>query len=375
MAHSKDANTTQLNNLRFTPTATAAATATHDFRSDTLTTPTKAMLDAIVSTTYHDDGYAEDSTTNELEAHIASLTGKEAGLLVMSGVMGNQVCIRTNLTQPPYSIVCDSRAHIITSEAGAISTLWGAMPIAVKPGNGRYLTLEDVRAACVLGGKDTLCPTRLICLENTIFGTVMPLEEVNRISQFARENGIKMHLDGARLWEAVVAGAGSLGDFCELFDSVTMCFSKGLGAPLGSIVVGSREFVSHAKRIRKMVGGGGRQSGIISAAARVAVDQGFGRDGTVGHLKACHMQAARLAERWQAGGGKLVWPTETNMIWLDLGSIGLTVDEWVEMAKEQGIVLNGGRLVIHYQLASDAIERLEKLFDTVLKSRRPKSKL
>lgn len=350
-------------------------TASHDFRSDTLTTPTAAMLSAITKTAYHDDGYAEDQTTNELEAYVARLTGKEAGLLVMSGVMGNQVCIRTNLTQPPYSILCDSRSHIVTSEAGGLSTLWGAMPITVVPRNGRYVTLEDVKRHCIMGGKETVCPTKLICLENTLYGTILPLEEVRRIRAFSEEHGIRMHLDGARLWEAVAAEAGSLTEYCELFESVTMCFSKGLGAPMGSIVVGSREFVSHARRIRKMLGGGGRQSGIISAAARVAVEQGFGIDGRTGCLKECHMLAANLAERWVAGGGKLVWPTETNMIWLDLGSIGLNVSTWVSMAREHGINLNGARLVIHYQLAPHAIEQLGRLFDTVLKSHRNRSKL
>lgn len=171
-------------------------TAAFDFRSDTLTSPTKAMLDAIYQTTYRDDGYAEDETTNDLETFIAKLTGKQDALLVMSGVMGNQVAIRTHLTTPPHSVICDSRSHIANHEAGGMSTISGAFPICVSPSNNHHLTLEDVQKHAIISDNVHMCPTRLICLENTCGGMVMPLEEVRRISKWAKENDMRLHMDG-----------------------------------------------------------------------------------------------------------------------------------------------------------------------------------
>ena len=212
--------------------------AAFDFRSDTITTPTASMLDAIANTTLMDDVFVEDPTTNELEADMAALAGHEAALLVMSGTMGNQVALRALLTQPPHSVLCDRRSHIVNYEAGGVSSLTGALVMGVVPRNGVYLTLEDIKENAILSDDVHACPTRVISLENTLAGTIMPLEEVRKISAFARENDIKMHLDGARIWEAVAANAGSLPEFTTCFDSVSMCFSKGLGAPIGSIIVG-----------------------------------------------------------------------------------------------------------------------------------------
>jgi threonine aldolase len=342
-----------------------------DFRSDTVTTPTASMLDAIANTTLMDDVFVEDPTTNELEADMAALAGHEAALLVMSGTMGNQVALRALLSQPPHSVLCDHRSHILNYEAGGVSSLTGAQVMAVIPRNGVYLTLEDIKENAILSDDVHACPTRVISLENTLAGTIMPLEEVRTISAFARENDIKMHLDGARIWEAVAANAGSLPEFTTCFDSVSMCFSKGLGAPIGSIIVGSVPFVKHARRIRKSIGGGTRQAGIIAAAARVAVEESFGKGpwGEGGKLRACHTRAKQIGETWRSKGGKLTNPTETNMVWLDLEAAGCRSDEFVELAKEEGLKMLGGRLVVHYQISDDAITRLEKLMDRLLQHR------
>jgi threonine aldolase len=329
------------------------------------------MLDAIANTTLMDDVFVEDPTTNELEADMAALAGHEAGLLVMSGTMGNQVALRTLLTQPPYSVLCDLRSHLLNYEAGGVSSLSGAQLMGVIPRNGVYLTLEDIEENAILSDDVHVCPTRVISLENTLAGTIMPLEEVRKISAFARENDIKMHLDGARIWEVVAANAGSLPEFTTCFDSVSMCFSKGLGAPIGSIIVGSVPFIKHARRIRKSIGGGTRQSGIIAAAARVAVEESFGKGpwGEGGKLRACHTRAKKIGETWRSKGGKLTNPTETNMVWLDLEAAGCRSDEFVELAKEEGLKVLDGRLVVHYQISDDAITRLEKLMDRLLQHR------
>jgi threonine aldolase len=345
--------------------------AAYDFRSDTITTPTASMLEAISNATLMDDVYVEDPTTNALEADVAALAGHEAGLLVMSGTMGNQVALRTLLTQPPHSVLCDYRAHILNYEAGGVASLTGAQVMGVRPSNGIYITLEDVKKDIILSDDVHACPTKVISLENTLAGMIMPLEEVRKISAFARENDIKMHLDGARIWEAVAANAGSLPEFTTCFDIVSMCFSKGLGAPIGSIIVGSVALIKHARRVRKSIGGGTRQAGIIAAAARVAVEEGFGKGsrGEGGKLRACHVRAKKIGETWKSKGGNLTNPTETNMIWLDLEAAGCSSEEFVEIARKEGLKTSGGRLVAHYQISDDAVTRLEKVMDRVLENR------
>ncbi|KAJ4290731.1 hypothetical protein N0V88_006480 [Collariella sp. IMI 366227] len=227
--------------------------------------------------------------------------------------------------------------------------------LRIVPKNGIYLTLEDVKANVYLDDDVHTCPTRVISLENTLNGMLMPLEEVRRISAFAREHGLKMHCDGARLWEAVASGAGSLPDFASCFDTVSLCFSKGLGAPIGSILVGSKDVIKHARWVRKAIGGGLRQSGVVTAAARVAVDETFGNgpNGEGGLLRNTHTLAQEVAKMWSDLGGQFVHPVHTNMVWLDLE-------------------IFGGRLVIHYQIYENrdfVMPRLAGIFKTVFESK------
>jgi threonine aldolase len=319
------------------------------------------MLSAIASTTLLDDVFQQDPTTINLESFIAQLTGKEAALLVLSGTMGNQVAIRTHLQGPPHSVVTDHRSHILTAEAGGVSSLCGAMTIPVEPKNGRYLTLEDVQKKTVISDNIHACPTKLISLENTLAGIVLPLSECQRISAWARENGIIIHLDGARLWEAVAAGAGSLEDYCACFDSISLCFSKGLGAPIGSIIVGTQQFATRARWVRKSIGGGLRQAGVVTAAARVSVEDTF----LGGLLKGSHDRARAVAELWQSYGGKTVNPVETNMVWFDLDAAGVSVKQFIELGEKAGVRFIGGRLVIHYQIGEEAVKRLEKVMRAI----------
>ncbi|KAL4734849.1 pyridoxal phosphate-dependent transferase [Aspergillus similis] len=352
-----------------------AGAAEFDLRSDTMTKPTPSMLEAICQTTLLDDVFEEDPVTNELQKYVAKRTNHEAALLVMSGTMGNQVAIRTHLTEPPYSVVCDYRSHIICYEAGGVSAWTGATVIPVIPKNNTYLTLEDVQKKVVISDNVHTCPTKLISLENTLDGMIMPLEEARRITEWAHKNGIKVHLDGARLWEAVVSGAGSLPEYTSLFDSISLCFSKGLGAPIGSIIVGSEPFIKKARWFRKSIGGGARQTGVLAAAARVALDETFGSDptGKDGKLRETHVKAKRVADMWTNRGGKLAYPVQTNMVWLDIEASGLGPNDLAETGKEKGLKLLGNRIVIHYQVSEEAIDRLEQVFDLALRGQHQQS--
>ncbi|RKF83803.1 Aldolase vrtJ [Golovinomyces cichoracearum] len=342
--------------------------AAFDFRSDVFTSPTSSMLEAIKNTTLLDDVYQADPTTNDLESHLAARTSHEAALFVLSGTMGNQIALRSQLQQPPYAILCDHRGHIFQWEAGGVASLCGALVKTVVPANGDYLTLEDIESSVVLGDEIHSTPTRVISLENTLGGIIMPLEETRRITNFARKNNIKVHLDGARLWEAVAAGAGSLTDYCVLFDSVSLCFSKGLGAPVGSILVGGEAFIKHARWVRKSIGGGLRQPGLLTAAARVALDETFGSGpwGEGGKLKGSHSIAKRITALWTSLGGQLLKKTETNMVWLDLEGSNINVETFVKIGAEHGVALEGSRLVVHYQIEDAAIEKLKAVFEQVL---------
>lgn len=249
-----------------------------------------------------------------------------------------------------------------------MASLSGAQVMGVAPSNGIYLTLEDIKKHAVISDDVHSCPTKVISLENTLSGTIMPLSEVRRISAFARENDIRLHLDGARLWEVVAAGAGSIPEYCECFDSVSLCFSKGLGAPIGSVIVGSTAFVKRARWVRKSIGGGIRMSGIIAAAARAAIDDVFGHGphGEDGKLRETHVRARQIAEMWQKRGGKVSRPVETNMVWLDLEHAGLSGEEFVGISKKHGLKMLGGRLVVHYQICDDAVTHLEEAMDEIM---------
>ncbi|KAH8700518.1 pyridoxal phosphate-dependent transferase [Talaromyces proteolyticus] len=330
--------------------------AAYDFRGDVRTSPTAAMLEAVTYASLLDDLDRSDPSTKKLEAYLASLTGHEAGLWVVSGTMGNIVSLRSLLVQPPYSILCDERAHCLNNEAGGAFAFTGAVPQPVHPANDKYITLEDILPHIKLGHGEKVhaCPTRVISLENTLRGMVMPLEETRRICDFAHANGIRVHLDGARLWEAVASGEGSLIEYCALFDTITMCFSKGLGAPAGAIVVGSEGAVRRARWIRQSIGGSIRQPGLLAEAAYVAVRDTF--EGN--QLIRTHHIAAKIAQHWVSCGGKLKYPTETNMIWLDFEQQPFGLDDLIKVGRERGIFIHRDRLVIHYQISDEAVQIL-----------------
>ncbi|XPS93871.1 Low-specificity L-threonine aldolase [Ascochyta lentis] len=336
--------------------------AAFDFRSDVHTTPTLSMLRAIQECTLLDDVSMEDPTTLGLEKFIAELTGKEDALLVLSGSMGNQVALRAHLTAPPQAIVCDRRSHIIQYEAGGVASLSQALTQPIDAKNGIYMTLEEVQKYAVISHDVHACPTRVISLENTLNGAIMPLSEVRRIAAWGRENGIIMHMDGARLWEAVAAGAGTLKEYCAEMDSLSLCFSKGLGAPIGSIIVGTKAFIKRSRWVRKSIGGGLRQAGVVAAPARVAVEETF----LGGRLTESHEKAKRIQKIWTDLGGKLDYPVDSNMVWLNLEAHNIDLNHFIETGEKYGVRTRGGRFVVHYQISEECIEAVTKLFTDVL---------
>ncbi|KAL3476607.1 pyridoxal phosphate-dependent transferase [Aspergillus californicus] len=342
-----------------------------DFRSDVITTPSLGMLAAMANTSLGDDVFEEDETTTELQSFIATLCGHEAGAFVISGTMANQLSIRTLLAQPPpYGVLVDAGSHIINFEGGGVG-MSGASIQAVPPSNGRYLVLEDIQAHAVITDNVHKCPTRVICMENTAGGSIVPLTEVRRISEWAHGHGIRLHMDGARLWEAVAAGAGSLQNYCSICDLVSLDFSKNLGAPMGAMVLGSTRLIAQLRRVRKSLGGGMRQSGPLAAAARHAVAEQFG-DGPWGSkdkLRAVHVLAKRVGAMWIESGGELRRDVETNHVWLNLNKAGIDTARWNEIGKRHGVKLDGGRVVLHHQISTEAVVRLGLVFHEALKIR------
>lgn len=322
---------------------------------DVQTIPTAEMLKAVTYASMGNDVSRSDASTTALEEYLASMTSHEAALFVLSATMGNVLAVRTLLTQPPYGVLCDARAHCLTTEAGGAFAFTGAVAQPVEASNGQHLTLEDVMPHVKINSNNSLhiVPTRVIVLENTLRGMIMPLNEARRICDFAHKNDIKVHLDGARLWEAVVAGAESVGEhlsllreYCSLVDTATLCFSKGLGAPVGGILVGKETDIHQARWLRQSIGGGVRQPGLLTACAYTAVKRTF----ECGLLKRTHEIARELGRFWKEGcGGRLLYPIQTNMVWLDLSNQRFTLEDLIARAEGKGIYITRERLVVHYR--------------------------
>ena len=248
-----------------------------DLRSDTITRPTPAMREAMASAEVGDDMFGEDPTVAKLEARVAELLGKQAAMFAPSGTMVNQLALRAH-TEPGDEVILDGNAHIYYYEGGAPAALAGVM-CRCLPGVRGIFTVADLEA--VLRPADQhFPPTKLVCLENTHNrggGKIWPQDRVREIGTLTRERGIRLHLDGARLWNAAAASGIPEHQLAAEFDTVAVCFSKGLGAPVGSALCGSREFIQRARRFRKMFGGGMRQAGIIAAGALHALEHHRGR--------------------------------------------------------------------------------------------------
>lgn len=285
-----------------------------DLRSDTVTRPTAAMRDAMATADVGDDVFGEDPTVAALEARVARLLGKEAAVFVPSGVMANQIALGLH-THPGDEVIVGERSHIFHYESGAPGALWG---VGLRPvgGPSGVLTANDV-AAVVQGAYDWEARTRLVCAENTVNkagGTVVSPEAMAPVADAARAHGLALHLDGARLWNAAAALGCAEAKLAAPFDTVSVCFSKGLGAPVGSALSGTAEAIRQARRLRKRLGGGMRQVGGLAAAASVALDDHLAGDRAM--LRADHARAARLAEAIAARSDtfRLVAPPASNIV-------------------------------------------------------------
>src|SRR5512133_2272169 len=327
-----------------------------DLRSDTVTKPTSAMRDAMARAEVGDDVYGEDPTVNRLQERVAALLGKEAGLFVPSGTMANQIALGV-LTRPGDAIVCAAGAHGSSFETGALAALWGVQARTLAAPRG-ILDPVEVEAAIRPAG-DPFPRTRVVEVENTHNrggGAVYPLERVRALGALARRRGLHLYMDGARLWNACAASGLRPADYAAEATLVSVCLSKGLGAPAGSLVCGPRDLVQEARRLRKRLGGGMRQSGVLAAAGRYALQHHLAR------LPEDHANARRLADGLLAfPGASLAQPVETNLVFVAFS--GRSAVELSAALAKEGVLSNveGSRpdvlrFVTHLDVSQAAID-------------------
>ena len=340
-----------------------------DLRSDTVTRPTPEMRRAMAEAEVGDDVFGDDPTVNALQEYAADLLGKEAGLFVPTGSMGNQVSLGV-LTKPGDEVVCEAGAHFLHFEGGSVAAHLGLVA-RPTPGENGVITAGDV-AALIRPGSEHNPRTAVVAMENThnsAGGRVFPIDEARGIAKVCRERSVAVHLDGARLFNAQVATGVAAKEWAACADTVTFCFSKGLGAPVGSMVCSTSEAIARGRVVRKRLGGGMRQVGVIAAAARVALETGIDR------LADDHVNARTLAEGLADLDASCVdlESVETNMVYLDLRAFGKTGPEVAEAMLAKGILTLGMardsmRLVTHRDVDSDGIASALDAFRAVLRA-------
>ena len=338
-----------------------------DLRSDTVTKPSHEMREAMVSAEVGDDVYGEDPTVNRLQERVAELLGKEAALFVPSGVMANQLAIKVQ-TQPGDEVIVESESHIFNFETAGAAFLSNVQLCTVKGTHG-ILKAEQVpqaiRSSVYYNPK-----TSLLCLENThnkAGGTIYPLEEIQKIHDVARNRKLSLHLDGARLWNASVATGIALKEYARYFDTVSVCFSKGLGAPVGSALTGTREKIESARKYRKIFGGGMRQVGILAAGALFALDHNIER------LKEDHDKAKWLANELSNLPGITLDlnSVQTNILIFNMSGRSESADELIAQLKAQGVLISemGNstlRAVTHLDVSMEQIKRASATIKSLL---------
>ncbi|KAF9284862.1 N-alpha-acetyltransferase 16, NatA auxiliary subunit [Mortierella alpina] len=326
-----------------------------DFRSDTATAPTPEMFAAMMTSSLGDDVYNEDDSVKKLERYVATLCGHEAALYCSSGTM---------------SAIVDIRSHVFNYEAGGISFHSQAAVHPIMPENGRYMTVADIAPRLVFDVDVHFAPTRVISLENTLNGTIMPIEEMVRIRELTKEHGIKLHLDGARLWHASVATGISLREYCSHFDTISLCLSKGIGAPIGSILVGSQQTIKKARHFRLLFGGGWRQAGFLAEAALFCIKTNWQT------MEDTHRQAKWLERAFVLVGCHITNAVDTNMVWVDTSDAGFTVEELMAELAKEGIKINGSgyaaRVVLHYQISDEVVSKFVNVLRKMARSPRMK---
>jgi len=331
-----------------------------DLRSDTVTKPTPEMREAMAEAEVGDDVYGDDPTVNRLEALAAEKLGKESALFVPSGTMGNLLALLVHC-QRGDEVIVGNQSHIYLNEAGGMSALGGIQPCPIQNQRDGTLALDDVLAS--IRTEDVHHPiTRLICLENTqniCGGVPLTSDYTRQVSELAQHNGLFLHIDGARIFNAAVAQNVPVRDLVEPADSVMFCLSKGLASPIGSMLVGTRKFIGRARHLRKMLGGGMRQVGILAAAGIISLEQ------MVMRLADDHARARKLADGLRQTHGIVVDDSSpySNMVYLNLSDdVPFNSQQIGEKMKRLGILLDAEnarrfRLVTHYQIDDDAIER------------------
>jgi threonine aldolase len=328
-----------------------------DLRSDTVTRPTPEMRNAMATAEVGDDVFGDDPTINALQEYAADLLGKEAGLFVPTGSMGNQVSLGA-LARPGDEVVCEANAHFLHYEGGSVAAHLGLMMRPV-PGESGVINADQV-AGVIRSGTEHNPHTAVVAMENThnaSGGRIFPIEEARAVAKVARDRGVSLHMDGARIFNAQAATGTPAAEWASCADTVTFCFSKGLGAPVGSMVVGAADVLAESHRLRKRLGGGMRQAGVLAAAARVALETGPAR------LHEDHANARRLAEALVAMNPDAVEldAVETNMIYVDVGVFGTTGAQVSDALRREGILTLGSeapimRLVTHRDVSSEDIE-------------------
>ena len=328
-----------------------------DLRSDTITRPTAAMRRAIADAVVGDDVFGDDPTVIALEERVATLTGKEAALFVPSGTMGNFLGLAAT-AGPGDEVILDRQCHIMNYEVSSAAALHG-LQLNALDGEGGVLTADMIQPHIKTESLHTPA-TRVIAMENThnrAGGRIYPLDEMKRVKALASARGISVHLDGARLWNAHVATGVALADYAACADTVSMCFSKGLGAPVGSILVSRRDVIARARRLRKRLGGGMRQGGILAAAALHALDHHITR------LRDDHENASRLESVIRRVPGlTLDAPVETNIVVFRVDPKAWTVETLLGKLREKDVLavpFGAGRvrMVTHLDVSSSDVER------------------
>lgn len=341
-----------------------------DLRSDTVTKPTPAMRRAMAEAEVGDDVYGEDPTVNRLQERAAEIFEKEDAIFVPTGSMGNQIAVKLH-TRPGQEVVIEERGHIYNFEMAAMSVVSGtlARPVRSQDGSG-ILNWEEVASGLHHGGAYYVAPTGLIALENShnlAGGTVYTSARIAEISERAHALNLPVHLDGARIFNASAALNEPVAEIARPVDSVMFCLSKGLGAPVGSMLLGSREFIEEARVWRKILGGGMRQAGVLAAAGLVALEE------TPERLPEDHANARRLAEGLAEIDGISVDPERvvTNIVLFDVSETGITSDEICLRLKERNVLASGFgplaiRMVTHYDVSSADIEVALREMKTVV---------
>ncbi|KIF63688.1 threonine aldolase [Pseudomonas fluorescens] len=324
-----------------------------DLRSDTVTQPTPAMLEAMTAADTGDDVYGEDPTVNRLEAELAKRLGFAAALFVPTGTMSNLLGLMAHCERGDEYIV-GQQAHTYKYEGGGAAVLGSIQPQPLEVQADGSLDLDQV-AAAIKPDDFHFARSRLLALENTIQGKVLPLEYLARARRFTQEHGLQLHLDGARLYNAAVKLGVDAREITQHFDSVSVCLSKGLGAPVGSVLCGSEQLIDKAQRLRKMVGGGMRQAGLLAAAGLYALDHHVER------LADDHANAQLLADGLREAGF-VVEPVQTNMVYVQMGERAQALKAF---AGERGIRLSAAarlRMVTHMDVSRAQIEQVIATF-------------